>query len=155
LFAATLPGVRAFLLFMTILGGLLALVAAVWVAIRSSRERRLKHDLAREGDRYQDELILHSQKYQAFGNQRDQQERTGEGPVPVPPFGGMDQQAHYDQLFTEHVQRVQTLTGRDPSQPESDQDVRRGVLVEFFWPAVLAGLGVVLSTIASAASLYV
>jgi hypothetical protein len=39
-------------------------------------------------------------------------------------------------------------------QPESDKDVHRDVLEELYQPALLAGLGVVLSTIASAVSLY-
>jgi hypothetical protein len=44
--------------------------------------------------------------------------------------------------------------GRDPQQPESDNDVHRDVLDKLYRPAVLAGVGVVLSMIASAASLY-
>ena len=44
--------------------------------------------------------------------------------------------------------------GRDPLQPESDDDVHRDVLGKLIRPALLAGLGVMLSTIASAASLY-
>ena len=48
--ATTLPGVRTFLLIMTIVGGLLALVAAGWVARVSIRDRWLKHGLSRLGD---------------------------------------------------------------------------------------------------------
>ena len=152
--ATTLPGVRTFLLIMTIVGGLLALVAAGWVAELSRRDRWLKHNRYRLGDQYQHELILHSQAYQAYGNQRAERQRTGQGPVPVPPFGGMDEKAHEEQLFAEHCQRVQARTGRDPRQQESDKDVHRDVLYKLLWPARLAGLGVLLSTIASALSLY-
>jgi uncharacterized iron-regulated membrane protein len=46
----TLPTVRMFLLIMTIVGGLLALVAAVWVAVLSGRDRWLRRNLYRLGD---------------------------------------------------------------------------------------------------------
>jgi hypothetical protein len=39
-------------------------------------------------------------------------------------------------------------------QPESDSEVHRDVPDKLLWPALIAGLGVVLSTIASALSLY-
>jgi hypothetical protein len=39
-------------------------------------------------------------------------------------------------------------------QPESDKEVHRDVLYGLLWPAVLAGVGVLFSTIASALSLY-
>jgi len=67
----------------------------------------------------------------------------------------MDEQAHYDLLTAEYGRRVQARTGRDPWQPESDRDVHRDVLGKLLWPVRLAGLGVVISTIASAWSLYV
>jgi hypothetical protein len=152
--ATTLPSVRTILLIMTIVGGLLALAAAVWVAVLSKRDRWLKRNLYRLGDEYQRDLILHSRKYQAYGNQRAERDRTGQGPVPVAPFGGMDEKAHYDQLTAEHFRRVQARTGRDPRQPEIDKDVHRDVLYGLYWPARLAGLGVLLSMIASALSLY-
>jgi hypothetical protein len=152
--AATLPRVRTFLLIMTIVGGLLALVAAVWVAVLSRRDRWLQRNLYRLGDKYQRELILHSRAYQAYKNQRAERERTGQGPIPVAPFGGMDEKAHQEQLFAEHVQRVKARTGRDPLRPESDKDVHRDVIDKLYRPALLAGLGVLLSTIASALSLY-
>jgi hypothetical protein len=66
----------------------------------------------------------------------------------------MDENAHYGQVTAEYFRRVQARTGRDPSLPESDKDVHRDVLDELFRPALLAGLGVLLSTIASALSLY-
>jgi hypothetical protein len=146
--------VRTILLMMTIAGGLLALIAASWVAVLSRRDRWLKRNLERVGDQYVHELKLHSQAYQAYGNQRADRERTGQGPIPVPPFGGMDEKAHYDLVSAEHVRRIQARTGRDPSQPESDKDVHRDVLDKLYPPALLAGLGVLLSTIASALSLY-
>lgn len=120
----------------------------------SRRDRWLKRNLYRLGDEYTYELRRHSQAYQAYGNQRAERQRTGQGPVPVPPFGGMDENAHYEQLTVEHFRRVQARTGRDPLQPESDKDVHRDVLDKLYRPAVLAGLGVLLSTIASALSLY-
>jgi hypothetical protein len=66
----------------------------------------------------------------------------------------MDEKAHQEQLFAEHVQRVKARTGRDPLRPESDKDVHRDVIDKLYRPALLAGLGVLLSTIASALSLY-
>jgi hypothetical protein len=152
--ATTLRNVRTILLIMTIAGGLLALIAAGWVAVLSRRDRWLKRNFYRLGDQYAHELKLHSQAYQAYGNQRAGRERTGQGPIPVPPFGGLDQKAHEEQIFADHVRRIQARTGRDPLQPESDKDVHRDVLEELYQPALLAGLGVVLSTIASAVSLY-
>jgi hypothetical protein len=146
--------VRTFLLIMTILGGLFTLVAAVWVAGLSARDRWLNHNLYRLGDQYAHELKLHSEAYQAYHNQRADRDRTGQEPVPVRPFGGMDEKVHEDQVHAENVRRVQARTGRDPLQPENDKDVHRGVLDKLLWPARLAIAGVVLSTIASAASLY-
>jgi hypothetical protein len=146
--------VRVFLLIMTIVGGLLALFAAVWVAELSRRKRWLERNLYRLGDEYAYELRRHSKAYQDYKNQRNERQRTGQGPVPVPPFDGMDEKAHEELLFAEHCQRVQARTGRDPRQPESDKDVRREVLGGLLWPARLAGLGVVVSTTASALSLY-
>jgi hypothetical protein len=151
--ATTLPSVRTILLIMTVLGGLLALIAAGWVAELSRSNRWLERNLARLNDQYLRELKLHDEEYQAYLNQLDRHTR-GQGPAPVAPFGCMDRQAHADQVFDEHVQRVQARTGRDPLQPESDRDVHRNVLGELLWPARLAGLGVLLSTIASALSLY-
>ena len=87
-----------------------------------------------------------------YGNRLADHER-GHGPAPVPPFGGMDERAHYDLVFAEHVRRVQARTGRDPMQPESDKDVHRDVLSELYRPALLAGPGVLLSTVAGAISL--
>jgi FtsZ-interacting cell division protein ZipA len=152
--ATTLPSVRTILLIMTIVGGLLALMAAIWVAKRSSSKRWRKRNLARLADENVRDLKLHSLAYQAYGNQRAERTRTGQGPVPVKPFGGMDEQAHLDQVNDEYFRRIQARTGRDPMQPENDQDVHREVLDELFWPALLAGLGVVVSTTASALSLY-
>jgi hypothetical protein len=152
--ATTLPGVRTLLLVMTILGGLLTLVAAVWVAELSRRDRWRKRNLDRLLDKYHRQMQLHSRAYRDYGNQLDQRQRTGQGPVPVRPFGDMDQQAHYDQLTAEHFQRVEARIGRDPMQPDSDRDVQRDVLAKLLWPARLAWVGVVLSTLASAASLY-
>jgi hypothetical protein len=152
--AITLPGVRTILLIMTIFGGLLALIAAVWVAVLSSSERLREHRIARLTDEYQSKLIQHSQAYQAFGNQRAERERTGSGTGTVPPFGGMEEHAHYDQLTDEYRQRIQERMGRDTLQPESDRDVLRKLLRELLWPALLAIGGVFLSTVASAASLY-
>jgi hypothetical protein len=152
--ATTLRGVRTFLLIMTIVGGLLTLVAAVWVARLSIRDRWLKRNLYRVGDQYAHELKLHSQAYQAYHNQRNDLQRTGQGPVPVPPFGGMDEKAHEDQVHAENVRRIQARTGRDPLQPENDREVHRDVLDKLYRPALLAGLGVLISTIASALSLY-
>jgi hypothetical protein len=43
--ATTLPSVRTILLIMTILGGLLAFVAAVWVAVLSTKDRWHEHSL--------------------------------------------------------------------------------------------------------------
>ena len=139
---------------MTIVGGLLGLAAAIWVAEVSKRDRWLKHDLARLADQHVRELQLHSQAYQAYSNQRAERERTGQGPIPVAPYSGMDQQAHYDKLTAGNIQRIQARMGRDPLQPEGDRDVHRDVLEKLYRPAVLAGFGVGLSTIASAASLY-
>jgi hypothetical protein len=80
--------------------------------------------------------------------------QRGQGRAPVPPFGGMEEKDHYDLFTAEHFQRIQARTGRDPMQPESDKDVQRDVLNELYWPARLAGLGILLSMIASAGSLY-
>jgi hypothetical protein len=66
----------------------------------------------------------------------------------------MDEKAHEERVHAEHFQRVEARTGRNPRQPESDEDVHRDVLDKLIRPALLAGLGVVLSTIASALSLY-
>jgi hypothetical protein len=145
--------VRTFLLFMTIVGGMLALVAAGRVARISIRDRWLKHDLARLADQNVDDLREHSQAYQAYGNMRAERNRTGQGPIPALPFG-MDQEAHEKQINDEYFRRLQVRMGRDPLQPKKDRDVHRDVLDELFWPALLAGQGVVLSTIASALSLY-
>jgi hypothetical protein len=152
--ATTLPNVRTILLAMTIVGGLLGLIAAIWVAELSKRDRWLKHDLARLADQHVRELQLHSREYQVYLDQRAERERTGQGPIPVAPYGGMDQQAHYDELTAGNIQRIQARMGRDPQQPESDNDVHRDVLDRLYRPALLAGVGVVLSMIASAASLY-
>jgi hypothetical protein len=146
--------VRTFLLIMTIVGGLLGLVAAIWVAELSTRERWLRRNLDRLTDEYVRELEVHTRAYQAYKNQRAERQRTVQGPAPVEPFGGMDEQAHYDQVTADYGERVQARTGRDPWQPEGDKDVHRDVLEKLIRPALLAGLGVVLSTIASAASLY-
>jgi hypothetical protein len=151
--ATTLPNVRTILLIMTILGGLLTLVAAVWVARLSIMDRWLKHDLARLADQNVDDLREHSQAYQAYSNMRAERNRTGQGPTPALPFG-MDQKVHEKQINDEYFRRLQVRMGRDPLQPKNDRDVHRDVLDELFWPALLAGLGVVLSTIASALSLY-
>jgi len=145
--------VRTILLIMTIVGGLLALVAAVWVARVSIRDRWQKHDLARLADQNVDDLREHSQAYQAYLNQRADRDRTGQGPIPALPFG-MDQKAHEQKINDEYFRRVQARMGRDPLRSKNDRDVHRDVLEELLWPAVLAGLGVVLSMIASAASLY-
>ena len=64
-------------------------------------------------------------------------------------------QAHSDLGTAEHMRGVQARTGRDLMQPESDKDVHRDVLDELYRPALLAGLGVLLSTTASALSLYI
>jgi hypothetical protein len=73
----TLPNVRTILLIMTIVGGLLGLAAASWVAELSRRHRWLKRNLYRLGNQYARELKLHGQAYQAYGNQRAERERTG------------------------------------------------------------------------------
>jgi hypothetical protein len=151
--ATTLPGVRTLLLIMTIVGGLLSLVAAGWVARLSRKGRWLQRNLYRLGDQYAHELKLHSQEYQAYGNRLADHQR-GHGPAPVPPFGGMNEKDHYDLVTAEHFQRLKARTGRDPMQPESDKDVHRDVLDQLYRPALLAGLGVLLSMIASAGSLY-
>ncbi len=151
--AATLPGVRTFLLIMTMVGGMLALVAAGWVAWLSRKDRWLKRNLYRLGDQYTHELKLHSQAYQAYGNRLADHQR-GQGRAPVPPFGGMDEKAHEELVFADHLRRLQARTGRDPMQPESDKDMHRDVLDGLYRPALLAGLGVLLSTTASALSLY-
>jgi hypothetical protein len=109
--ATTLPSVRTILLIMTIVGGVLAFVAAVWVARLSTKDRWLKHNLARLGDEVTHELKRHSQAYQEYNNQRNERLRTGQGPVPVPPFGGMDEKAHADQVNAEYLRRVEERTG--------------------------------------------
>jgi hypothetical protein len=114
--AVTLPGVRTLLGIMTIVGGLLSLVAAVWVARLSRKDRWLQRDLARLGDQYARELKLHSEAFQAFGNRLAEHQR-GQGRASVPPFGGMDESAHYELVTAEHLQRIQARTGRDPMQP--------------------------------------
>jgi hypothetical protein len=86
--------VRTILLIMTIIGGLLAFVAAAWVVVLSIRDRWLKHNLYRLGDWVTHEMKRHSQAYQTYKNQLADRERTGQGPVPVAPFGGMDENAH-------------------------------------------------------------
>jgi hypothetical protein len=53
--------VRTILLIMTIVGGLLTLVAAGWVAVLSRRDRWLKRNLARLADQNVDDLREHSQ----------------------------------------------------------------------------------------------
>ena len=151
--AITLPGVRTLFLIMTIVDGLLSLVAAGWVTWLSRKDRWLERNLYRLCDDYVHELKLDSQAYQAYGNPLAEHQR-GQGSAPVPPFGGMHERAHYDLVTAEHVRRVQARTGRDPRQPDSDKDVHRDVLSELYRPALLAGLGVLLSTIASAGSLY-
>ena len=113
----TLPGVRTFLLIMTIVGGLLALVAAGWVARLSAVDRRRKRSLYRLGDQYGRELMLHSRKYQAYGNQLDRH-RRGEGLAPVPPFGGMDEKAHSDLVTAEYLRRVQAHGARSDAAGE-------------------------------------
>jgi hypothetical protein len=107
---------------MTIPGGLLTLVAAGCVAVLSRRDRWLQRNLYRLGDQYARELQLHSQAYQAYGNQQGHRDRTGQGPVPVRPFDGMDEKAHCDQLTTEHFRRVQARTGRDPSANKTPEE---------------------------------
>jgi hypothetical protein len=103
--------VRTILLIMTILGGLLAFVAAVWVAVLSTKDSWLKHNLARLGDDVTYEMKRHSQAYQDYNNQRNELQRTGQGPVPVPPFGGMDEKAHEDQVNAEYLRRVEARMG--------------------------------------------
>ena len=61
---------------MTIVGGLLSLVAAGWVAGLSREDRWLKRNLYRLGDEFVHEL--HSQVYQAYGNQLAEHQR-GQG----------------------------------------------------------------------------
>jgi hypothetical protein len=150
--ATTLTSVRAILLGMTILGGLLAFVAAGWVTELSRRDRWLKRNLARLADQNVADLREHSQAYQAYGNMRAERNRTGQGPIPALPFG-MDEKAHEKQINDQYLRRLQVRMGRDPLQPENDRDVHRDVLGKLLWPAILAGLGVLLSTIASAFSL--
>src|SRR5688500_151898 len=87
--ATTLPTVRTILLIMTILGGLLTLAVAFWVAELSRRDRWLNRNLARLADENVDELKLHSRTYQDYKNQLNHRLATGQGPVPVKPFGGM------------------------------------------------------------------
>jgi hypothetical protein len=65
---------------------------------------------------YVRELKLHIQEFQAYGNQLARHTR-GQGPAPVPPFGGMDEEAHYDLVTAEHLQRIWARTGRDPMLP--------------------------------------
>jgi hypothetical protein len=119
---------------MTIPGGLLTLVAAGCVAVLSRRDRWLQRNLYRLGDQYARELQLHSQAYQAYGNQQGHRDRTGQGPVPVRPFDGMDEKAHCDQLTTEHFRRVQARTGAIRRSRRVTKDVRRDVLDELYRP---------------------
>ena len=84
---------RTFLLIMTIVGGLLGLAAAIWVAELSTQDRWLKRNLYRLGDEYQRELTLHSRAYQVYLDQRAERDRraerrgslTGEQNEPVGP----------------------------------------------------------------------
>ncbi len=88
---------RTFLLIMTVVGGLLSLGAAVWVALLARRARWRQRNLAFVFDEYDCDLQRHSREYQDYGNQLALHE-AGQGPRPTPPFGGMDQKLHYDQI---------------------------------------------------------
>jgi len=145
--------VRTFLLIMTIVGGLFSLGAAVWVVLLAKRARWRQRNLARLADQYVHELRLHSQAYQDYGNRLAAHQR-GQGLRPTPPFGGMDHDAHSAQVTTEHFERIRKRTGRDPLREESDKDVDAEVLAGLTRPAIVAGVGVILSTVAGAWSLY-
>jgi hypothetical protein len=151
--AVTLPGLRTLLMIMTIVGGLLSFVASGWVARLSRKDRCLRRNLDRLGDQYQRELTLHSREYQAYG--------TGwlipsaaMGQHPFRPSAAWTKRPTTTWSSPNMLRRVQARTGRDPMQPESDKDVHRDVLSELYRPALLAGLGVLLSTTASALLLY-
>jgi hypothetical protein len=105
--------VRVFLLIMTIVGGVLALVAAVWVAVLSVKDRWLKHNLARAGDEVTFEMKRHDQAYRDYFDQLARH-KAGQGPAPVAPFDGMDKKAHEDQVNAKYLRRVEELMGRDP-----------------------------------------
>jgi len=66
----------------------------------------------------------------------------------------MDHDAHSAQVTTEHFERIRKRTGRDPLREESDKDVDAEVLAGLTRPAIVAGVGVILSTVAGAWSLY-
>ena len=138
---------------MTVVGGLLSLTAAGWVGWLAWRARWRQRNLARLGDLYVEELKRHSRAYQDYGNRLAEHE-TGRSPRPVPPFGGMDQKAHEDQVHAEHFERLRKRTGREPLQPGTDREVGGEVLAELIGPAVAGGVGIVLSTVAGAWSLY-
>jgi hypothetical protein len=112
-----------------------------------------QRNLARLGDLYVEELKRHSRAYQDYGNRLAEHE-AGRSPRPVPPFGGMDQKAHEDQVHAEHFERLRKRTGREPLQPGTDREVGGEVLAELIGPAVVGGVGIVLSTVAGAWSLY-
>jgi hypothetical protein len=147
------PTVRTLLLIMTVVGGLLSLTAAGWVGWLAWRARWRQRNLARLGDLYVEELKRHSRAYQDYGNRLAEHE-AGRSPRPVPPFGGMDQKAHEDQVHAEHFERLRKRTGREPLQPGTDREVGGEVLAELIGPAVVGGVGIVLSTVAGAWSLY-
>ena len=140
-----------FLLIMTVVGGLLSLGAASWVALLAKRARWRPHNLARLVDQYVHKLGLHDEAYREHGNRLARHE-AGQGPLPTPPFGGMDRDAHYWQVTAEHEKRVRKRTGH--LWEASDRDVDAEVVAELMRPAIMAGLGVILSTVAGAWSLY-
>lgn len=147
---------RTVLVALTILGGLLSLMAAFIVAWQSIRARLHERDLHRLDEWLSSRVTEHDTKYMAW-NEADWSHKQGQGPDPgPPPFGGLDMNQHADQVNGEYARRYLELTGRKVGEPVPEgKSLRDEIFARLLGPAVLAASGTVVSTIAGACSLYV
>jgi len=136
---------------LTVLGGALSLFAAVIIVARSIKARQREHAIAAMNDEFSRLTKEHDTAYE----QLDQSIHASDA-APVLPFRGIDMNEHADQVQSWYRATYKELLGYEPGErpPAEELGTRDALVAELSGPAVLAAVGVVISTGASVWSLY-
>jgi hypothetical protein len=144
---------RLLVALLTVFGGVLSLSAAILILARSVKARRHERAIAA----MHDEFDRRGKQYDtAFWAYEEVLRHKASEAVPVAPYGGIERNELADQLQSWYRTRHKELLGYEPGQrpPVQELSTRDALVAELSAPAILAGIGVTISTVASVWSLY-
>jgi len=146
---------RSFVALLTVLGGALSLAAAFIILTRSMKARQHERQIAAMKVDHARKIKEHDRAYDAYEHEVLLYHVGTSETQPVAPFGGTDKNDHAEEVETWYRVRYEKLLGYEPGNPPVEPlTMGDAFLAELSIPAILAGIGVIISTGASVWSLY-